>query len=94
MNKARQAALLGIVLMSAQHATAAELADTIFTNAKVYTDKPAEAVAIANGKILYVGSNQIAGISKTSQEPQGGYCCRYEQTALPQNQLPDRLSTG
>ncbi|GAB3518678.1 amidohydrolase [Photobacterium alginatilyticum] len=60
MKKVQQAVLLGMAIMSAQHAAAAELADTIFKNAKVYSDKPAEAVAIADGKILYVGSNQMA----------------------------------
>ena len=60
MKKVQQAALLGVAIMSVPHTAAAEMADTIFKNAKVYADKPAEAVAIADGKILYVGSNQIA----------------------------------
>lgn len=67
MKKARLAALLGITLISAPHAIAAGQADTIFKNAKVYADKPAEAVAISNGKILYVGSNQIAERFRQSQ---------------------------
>ncbi|MGF1728366.1 amidohydrolase [Photobacterium kasasachensis] len=60
MKRVQQAALLGVAMMSVPHTSAAELADTIFKNAKVYADKPAEAVAIADGKILYVGSNQMA----------------------------------
>lgn len=60
MNKIQKIALLGVTLMTTQQSIAAEYADTIINNANIYADKPAEALAIYDGKIIYVGDNKTA----------------------------------
>ncbi|ELR64881.1 Exoenzymes regulatory protein AepA in lipid-linked oligosaccharide synthesis cluster [Photobacterium marinum] len=52
--------------MSAQQPQAAEYADTIITNALVYADKEADAIAISDGKIIFVGDSRRAGEYRTS----------------------------
>jgi predicted amidohydrolase YtcJ len=49
------------------HSYAAAYADTIIKNAIIYAKKPAQALAIANGKITYIGNNQTALTFKTSR---------------------------
>ncbi|WP_064605016.1 amidohydrolase [Photobacterium sp. J15] len=65
MRKIPKLALLGVALMSAQQPQAAEYADIIITNALVYADKEADAIAISDGKIIFVGDSRRAGQYRT-----------------------------
>jgi len=60
MKKKQLATLLGMILIASNNPFAAESADTIIINAVVYADKSAEAIAISNGVITYIGDNRTA----------------------------------
>ncbi len=59
--------LMGITLMLSNPTFATEQADTIIKNALVYADKPAEAIVISKGKILYLGDNATANSYKSTK---------------------------
>ncbi|WP_028862851.1 amidohydrolase [Psychromonas aquimarina] len=67
MSKIPQALLLGAALMSVQPLNAAEYADTIINNALIYSEEPAQALAVHQGKIIYIGDNQGAERYRSAQ---------------------------
>ena len=58
MQKKQLATLLAMILILSNNSFGAETVDTIIINAVVYSDKSAEAIAISNGVITFVGDNQ------------------------------------
>ncbi|MBN3562938.1 amidohydrolase [Aliamphritea spongicola] len=60
MKKLSFVPLLFSALLCSPSAFATDAADTLVVNAIVYADQPAEAIAITDGKITFVGSNQQA----------------------------------
>ncbi|WP_271271093.1 amidohydrolase [Aliamphritea hakodatensis] len=60
MKKLPFASLLVSALLCSPSVSASDDADTLVINAVVYAEQPAEAIAIKDGKITFVGSNQQA----------------------------------
>ena len=67
MTKLPFTSLLVSALLCSPSAFAADYADTLVVNAVVYADQPAEAIAINDGKITFVGSNRQARTLQGSQ---------------------------